>query len=38
MKEEHFRLIADVGFNSVRIVLHPFRDGAVNEEYKLSNE
>ncbi len=37
MKEEHFRLIADAGFNSVRIALHPFRDEAVNKEYKLSD-
>jgi endoglucanase len=37
MKEEHFRLIADAGFNSVRIALHPFRDEAMNKEYKLSD-
>jgi endoglucanase len=29
MKDEHFRLIRGVGFNSVRIALHPFRDGAM---------
>jgi endoglucanase len=37
MREEHFRLIADAGFNSVRIALHPFRDEAMNDEYKLSD-
>jgi len=29
MKDEHFRLIRGVGFNSVRIALHPLRDGAM---------
>jgi endoglucanase len=37
MREEHFRLIADAGFNSIRIALHPFRDEAMNDEYKLSD-
>lgn len=38
MRSEHFRLIASVGFNSVRIALHPFRDAAMVEGNRLSEE
>jgi endoglucanase len=38
MRSEHFRLIGSVGFNSVRIALHPFRDGAMGEGNRLSEE
>ncbi|MBS7613989.1 glycoside hydrolase family 5 protein [Candidatus Bathyarchaeota archaeon] len=37
MREKHFRLISNAGFNSVRIALHPFRDEAITREYKLSD-
>ncbi|MBO3808921.1 MAG: hypothetical protein FGF50_04940, partial [Candidatus Brockarchaeota archaeon] len=38
MRSEHFRLIASVGFNSVRIALHPFRDEAMVKGNRLSEE
>lgn len=38
MKDEHFKLISGAGFNSVRIALHPLRDEAMSEEFKLSNK
>ncbi|MGB9717046.1 MAG: glycoside hydrolase family 5 protein [Thermoproteota archaeon] len=38
MRSEHFRLIGSVGFNSVRIALHPFRDGAMGWGNRLSEE
>ncbi|MEM4610831.1 MAG: cellulase family glycosylhydrolase, partial [Thermoproteota archaeon] len=38
MRSEHFRLIRSVGFNNVRIALHPFRDDAIGEENRLSEE
>lgn len=37
MREEHFKLISNAGFNSVRIALHPFRDEAMDEDYRLSD-
>lgn len=33
---KHFQLIRDAGFDSVRINLHPFRDGRADENHKLS--
>ncbi|MEM2100589.1 MAG: glycoside hydrolase family 5 protein [Thermoproteota archaeon] len=36
MRDEHFKLIRSAGFNSVRIALHPFRDGAVTSEGEIS--
>jgi len=38
MRAEHFKLISSAGFNSVRIALHPFRDGAMDRENTLSEE
>jgi endoglucanase len=35
MKIEHFRLIKEAGFNSVRVALHPFRDGGIDEKNKV---
>jgi endoglucanase len=35
-QERHFRLIKEAGFDSVRIVLHPFRDGRADAEHRLS--
>ena len=32
---EHFRLIAEAGFDHVRINLHPFRDGALSAEGQI---
>jgi endoglucanase len=36
MKDEHFRLIKSAGFNSVRIALHPIRDGAMSPGGEIS--
>ncbi|MEM2584009.1 MAG: glycoside hydrolase family 5 protein [Thermoproteota archaeon] len=36
MRNEHFKLLASVGFNSVRIALHPLRDGAMSSGNRLS--
>jgi endoglucanase len=38
MRNEHFRLIKNAGFNSVRIALHPFRDGAMNAKGEISSK
>ena len=38
MKDKHFNLIRKVGFNSVRIALHPFRDGGIDEENRIRDE
>lgn len=38
MKSKHFVLIKQAGFSSVRIPLHPFRDDAIDEKNRLSNE
>lgn len=35
MKNEQFRLIKEAGFNSVRVALHPFRDGGIDEKNKV---
>jgi len=35
MKDKHFALIKQAGFNSVRIPLHPFRDDGIDEENRL---
>ncbi|MEM1582796.1 MAG: glycoside hydrolase family 5 protein [Candidatus Bathyarchaeia archaeon] len=37
MRDEHFTLIRKVGFSSVRIALHPFRDGAITKDNKISD-
>jgi endoglucanase len=36
MQNDHFKLIKEAGFNSVRINLHPFRYGDADESYNLS--
>ncbi|MBS7614968.1 glycoside hydrolase family 5 protein [Candidatus Bathyarchaeota archaeon] len=36
MKNKHFRLIKQAGFNSVRINLHPFRDLGIDEKDRMS--
>lgn len=36
-QDEHFRLIAQAGFNHVRINLHPFRDAKPGADHKLSD-
>jgi endoglucanase len=36
MKAEHFRLIKEAGFSSVRVNLHPFRYGQMDKGHKLS--
>ena len=38
MKDEHFKLLKEAGFNSVRIALHPIRDGAMSTGKKLSEK
>lgn len=38
MRNQHFKLIGEAGFNSVRIALHPFRDKAVDEQNRISRE
>jgi endoglucanase len=38
MKDEHFQLIKSAGFSSVRIALHPLRDGAMEIEGEISKE
>ena len=38
MKNKHFTLIKEAGFNSVRIYIHPFRYTQENENYKISPE
>ncbi|MEM2961086.1 MAG: glycoside hydrolase family 5 protein [Candidatus Bathyarchaeia archaeon] len=35
MRDKHFRLIKEAGFNSVRIPLHPFRDAAIDERHRI---
>ena len=35
-QNEHFKLIKEAGFNSVRINLHPFRYGNADQNHKLS--
>ncbi|MGQ9478955.1 MAG: glycoside hydrolase family 5 protein [Thermoproteota archaeon] len=38
MQDKHFRLIKEAGFNSIRIALHPIRDGAMNMNNQISEE
>lgn len=38
MKDEHFRLIKEAGFDHVRINLHPFRHMGPEPDYALSDE
>src|SRR5512146_276724 len=38
VKDEHFKLIAQAGFNHVRINLHPLRDGKPDAEGKLRDQ
>jgi endoglucanase len=35
-QERHFQLIKEAGFDSVRIVLYPFRDGQADSQHRLS--
>jgi endoglucanase len=37
MKDEQFRLIKEAGFSSVRVALHPFRDGGIDEKNKIKD-
>jgi len=36
MKDHHFALIKEAGFNSVRVNLHPLRDGGMTPEGRLA--
>jgi len=36
MQNEHFKLIKEAGFSTVRINLHPFQYGRIDENHKLS--
>jgi endoglucanase len=35
-QEMHFKLIKEAGFDNVRVVLHPFRDGRPDAQHRLS--
>jgi len=37
MRDKHFRLIKEAGFNNVRIPLHPFRDAGINEKDDITD-
>ncbi len=37
-KDEYFKLIREAGFNHVRINLHPFRDRAMDQQDKLTEQ
>lgn len=38
LQEKHFRLIREAGFSNVRVNLHPFRDGKLGPDHRLSRE
>jgi endoglucanase len=37
MQDKHFRIIKEAGFSNVRIPLHPFRDGGIDEKHRITN-
>ncbi|MGQ9513756.1 MAG: glycoside hydrolase family 5 protein [Thermoproteota archaeon] len=35
MHDEHFRIIKEAGFNTLRIALHPFRDAGIDDRHRI---